>query len=44
MTLHTADRTGPSNLEQGGIVAVPGQRHSLTAETDATELPTVRLS
>ncbi|WP_329269777.1 cupin domain-containing protein [Streptomyces sp. NBC_01451] len=40
VTLHTTDRAWP--LGQGDIVAVPGQRHSLTAETDATVLLTVR--
>ncbi|WP_405905868.1 cupin domain-containing protein [Streptomyces sp. NBC_00828] len=40
VTLNTADRTWP--LSQGDIVAIPDQRHSLTAETDAAVLLTVR--
>ena len=42
VTLNTTDRTWP--LGQGDIVAIPDQRHSLTAETDAAVLLTVRLA
>ncbi|MEU9186659.1 cupin domain-containing protein [Streptomyces sp. NPDC048484] len=42
VTLGTTDRTWP--LGQGDIVAIPGRRHSLTAETDAAVLLTVRLA
>ncbi|MDQ0946883.1 quercetin dioxygenase-like cupin family protein [Streptomyces phaeochromogenes] len=42
VTLGTTDRTWP--LGQGDIVAIPDQRHSLTAETDAAVLLTVRLA
>ncbi|WP_326651375.1 MULTISPECIES: cupin domain-containing protein [unclassified Streptomyces] len=42
VTLRATDRTW--RLGQGDIVAIPDQRHSLTAETDATVLLTVRLA
>lgn len=42
VTLRATDRTW--SLGQGDIVAIPDQRHSLTAETDAAVLLTVRLA
>ncbi|WP_327694977.1 cupin domain-containing protein [Streptomyces sp. NBC_00459] len=42
VTLRATDRAWP--LGQGDIVAVPDERHSLTAETDAAVLLTVRLA
>jgi quercetin dioxygenase-like cupin family protein len=40
--LSTADRAWP--LGQGDVVAIPGRRHRLTAETGAVVLLTVRLA
>ncbi|MCZ4509307.1 cupin domain-containing protein [Streptomyces sp. ActVer] len=42
VTLSTTDRTWA--LGEGDIVAIPDQRHGLTAETDAVVLLTVRLA